>query len=226
VVAALVVGALLAAPAHAGVVSGRLTLGARLSRWWLDESRRYAEDGSLDNGNPGNFLGSLWGLDPKQGWVPLPFVEYRVVSVVGVGVAYDEVRIRTLDWADREQTATAGDGDLRLRGVQAFAFGRWANHTRFTPELRVGWSTYDSAFFEDPRWALPGRWFEVENTSGWFLGAGVRVAVAEAVGAELSFEHLALADIPAKAHLSASGHKNGVFPVRSDVLRLGVSCRF
>ena len=36
-----------------------------------------------DNGNPGNFLGSLWGAGVEQRAVPCPFLEYRVISVVG-----------------------------------------------------------------------------------------------------------------------------------------------
>lgn len=206
-------------------MGGRLTIGLRLSRWWLEDSRRYGENG-LDNRNPDNFLGSLWGLDPKRGWIPLPLVEYRVVSVVGLGAAYDEVRIQTLDWADLEKTKTAGDGDLRLRGLQLYAFGRFQNRTRVTPHARLGWSHYWSAFFEDPGWALPGRWFEVADTSGWFAAAGVSVKVWKGAGADASFEHLALSEITAKAHLSASGHKNGVFPVSSNVLRLGVRYQF
>jgi opacity protein-like surface antigen len=206
------------------IVGNRLSVGVRVSHWWLEDSRRYGENG-LDNQNPGNFVGSLWGLDAKQGWVPLPFVEYRIVSVVGVGAAYDEVRIKTLDWANDEHVATAGDGDLQLRGLQLWAFGRYANRTRVTPQLRMGWGHYWSAFYEDPGWPPP-RWFEVEDTSGWFGGVAVNVRVWSHVGADVAFEHLALSDIAAKAHLLNGGHKNGVFPVSSNVLRLGVTYKF
>ena len=95
-----------------------------------------------------------------------------------------------------------------------------------TPQLRAGWGHYWSAFYEAPGWALPGRWFEVQDTSGWFGAVGVTVAVWVHVGAEVCFEHLDLSDVQAKAHLLAGGHKNGAFPVSSNTLRLGVSYRF
>lgn len=208
-----------------GWADDRLAVGLRVSRWWLEDSRRSGANG-LDNRNPDNFLGSLWGLDPQQGYVPLPFLEYRVVSVVGVGAAYDEARVKTLDWGNDEHTATAGDGDLRIRGLQVYAFGCYPNRTRVTPYIRAGWGRYWSAFFESPGWALPGRFFEVQDARGWFAGASISVALWKRVGMEASYEHLALADIEAKAHLQGGGHKRGAFPMRSDALRVGVVYRF
>ncbi len=208
-------------------VDNRLAIGLRLSHSWLEDSRRYGENG-LDNGNPGNFLGSLWGLDLEQRAVPCPFLEYRVVSIAGLGVGYDETRIRTLDWGtdDDGRPVTAGDGDLRLRGVQVYAFARYPNRTRVTPQARLGWSHYSSAFFENPGWAQGGKSFDVQDTSGWFVAAGVGVRVWRGAGLDLSFEHLALGDVRAKARLGHGGHRNGAFPVRRDTLSLGLGYRF
>jgi opacity protein-like surface antigen len=211
--------------AQPGLIHGRLSLGLRVSHWSLSDSRRYAEDGSLDNHNPGNFLGSLWGLDPKQNWIPLPCLEYRVFSGFGIGAAYDQQRIKTLDWADDDKTTVSGDGDLQLRGAQVFAFGRYRNHSRFTPLARAGWGYYWAAFYENAGWQPP-RWMEVENSHGWFGGVGVEIAVKDQLGADVSFEHMALSDITAKAHLLYGGHKNGVFPVSGNALRLGVRFTF
>jgi hypothetical protein len=214
---------LAAPPAQAG---DRLVVGVRLSHRWLEDSRRYGENG-LDNHNTDvNFLGSLWGLDPLQRYVPAPFVEYRVVRGFGAGVAYDEARVKTLDWANDDHTATAGDGDLRLRGLQIYAFGRLRNRTRFTPFVRGGFSRYGSAFFEDPGWALPGRYFEVAGTHGWFADAGVRVALWRGIDLEASVEHSWLKDVDAKAHLQGGGGRRGSFPLRNDALRLGAAYRF
>lgn len=205
---------------------GRLSLGLRLSRLWLEDSRRYGPNG-LDNGNgPINFLGSLWGLDPVQRYVPSPFLEYRIVSGVGVGVAYDEARIRTLDWANAEKTVTAGDGDLRLRGAQIWGFASYPRGARITLGAYGGYGRYWPAFFEAPGWALPGRWFEVHATQGWLAGARLRVTPRRHLGIEVGYEHLGLADVPAKAHLLGGGHKNGVFPARSDALRAGLVYTF
>jgi hypothetical protein len=153
-------------------------------------------------------------------------VEYRVVRGFGAGVAYDEARIKTLDWASDDHTATAGDGDLRLRGLQIYAFGRLRNRTRFTPLFRGGFSRYGSAFFEDPGWALPGRYFEVQGTRGWFADAGVRVALWRGIDLDASVEHSWLKDVDAKAHLQNGGGRRGAFPLRNDALRVGAAYRF
>jgi opacity protein-like surface antigen len=203
-------------------VGGRLTLGVRFTHTWLVEDRRAGPNGYDNSNKRGNFLGSLWGLDAQQQYVPLPLVEYRVVRTFGVGVAYDQVRIKTLDWANPEHTMTAGDGDLEIRGVQTWAFGRWANRTRATPYLQVGFAHYWSRFLESPGWAAPGRYFEVESTQGWILTAGVRFAVGKGFALDGFYQRRQLDDVQAAAHLTGGGRIKGVFPVRSNVVAVGV----
>jgi hypothetical protein len=65
-------------------VANHLTIGARVTYFWLKDTRRSGPNG-LDNLNQaGNFLG-LWGLDAQQHYFPNPFVEYRVISGFGPG---------------------------------------------------------------------------------------------------------------------------------------------
>jgi opacity protein-like surface antigen len=208
-------------------VSGRLTLGIAVSHTWLEDDRRSGPNG-YDNANrSGNFLGSLWGLDPKQSYVPGPFLEYRIVSAFGLGVAYNQLTVKTLDWGDAERTWTAGDGDLRMRGAQVFAFGRLANRTRVTPYVRVGFAYYWSAFFESPGWATPGRSFEVSDTKGWLAGAGLRAALWKGVGLEGCYEHEQLADVKAAVRFTSGGKgTKGAFPVRNDAVSLRLSYAF
>jgi opacity protein-like surface antigen len=203
-------------------VGGRLTLGVRVSHSWLVEDRRAGPNGYDNSNKQGNFLGSLWGLDAQQQYLPLPLVEYRVVKTFGVGVAYDEMKIKTLDWANPEHTATAGDGDLEVRGVQAYAFGRYANRTRFTPYLHLGFAHYWSRFLESPGWAAPGRYFEVDDSQGWFVTAGVRFAVGKGLALDGCYQRRQLGDVQAAAHLVGGGRIKGVFPVRSNVFAVGV----
>ena len=101
-----VVAEVRAAPADSGSGSGggwistRLSVGARFTYYWLEETRRSGENG-YDNGNlSGNFLGSLWGLDAQQHYFPNPYFEYRVSSGFGIGAMYDQLRVKTLDWAN------------------------------------------------------------------------------------------------------------------------------
>jgi opacity protein-like surface antigen len=203
-------------------VRGRLAAGVRGSHSWLVENRRSGPNGYDNSNKSGNFLGSLWGLDARQRYVPGPVLEYRIVGPFGVGAAYDRVRVKTLDWGNPEHTITAGDGDLEIRGAQAYAFGRYRNRTRATPYLQVGFAHYGSRFLESPGWAAPGRYFEVGATQGWLVTAGVRVAVWKGVAVDGSYQRLQLGDVEAVAHLAGGGRVKGSFPVRSNVVSLGV----
>ncbi len=163
----------------------------------------------------------------RQRYVPKPFLEYRVVSALGLGVAYDQVRIETLDWGNAERTKTAGDGDLRARGAQVYAFGRFANRTRVTPYAQIGFAYYWSAFFESPGWAAPGRAFDVSDTRGWLAGAGLRVALWKGIAVDGSYQHLQLGDVAAAVRYASGGRgTKGAFPMRSDVVALGLSYGF
>jgi hypothetical protein len=208
-------------------VANRLTLGVRSSWFHLEDTRRYAADGSLDNGNlQGNFLGSLWGLDAQQRPIPFPFLEYRVVSALGAGVAYDQARAKTLDWADETQTATAGDGDVEIRGVQAYVFGRAPRWGRLTPYGQLGLSRYASSFYALPGWAIPGRHFEVDGTHGWFAAVGGHLSLGRHLGMDLQLRHSQTQDVSARAYFLGNRHRSGAFPMRCDSLGAGVFYAF
>lgn len=207
-------------------ISTRLVVGARFTYYWLEDSRRAGENG-YDNGNlEGNFLGSLWGLDAQQHIFPNPYLEYRVVSGLGLGVAYDELRVKTLDWANEEQVATAGDGDLEIRGVGVYLVGRYRNRTRFEPYGSAGFAWYRSHFDVSPGWAAPGRRFEVEDTDGWFVTAGVKMSLARHFGVDVMFRHSHLGDVGARAYLRPNRYREGAFPMRYDALAVGALYAF
>ncbi len=207
-------------------IEGRLSIGLRASHFWLEDSRRSDAQG-YDNGNlSGNFLGSLWGLDPEQRYLPSPFLEYRVVSSFGVGTAYDRARVRTLDWGNDAHTVTAGDGDFDIRGLQVYAFGRYSGWTRVTPYAQLGFAQYWSRFFVSPGWAAPGRRFVVDGTEGWLATAGVRLALGRHAGVDLQYRHLDVADVAGRAYLRNNHYRAGGFPVRSDWLGVGLAYAF
>jgi len=198
---------LLASPALA---DDRVTVGMRVERSWLTDSRR---------GDKDHFLGSLWGLDSSQSYLPSPFLEVRITGPVGMGLAYGQARVRTLDWADSSHTVAAGDGDLQLRGGEVYAFARARNRSRVTPYARVGYARYWSDFVELPGW--PGH-FETGTTRGWTAGAGVRVALWKGCGLDVLYEHRSLGPVAAVAMGSNGVRTDGAFPVRSNALSLGV----
>ena len=207
-------------------IATRLSIGARFTYYWLEETRRSSESG-YDNGNlDGNFLGSLWGLDTEQHYFPNPYLEYRVVSAFGIGVTYDQVRAKTLDWANEEQAITAGDGDVEIRGVGVYLVARYRNRTRFEPYASAGFAWYQSRFFESSGWAAPGRRFIVEDTDGWFVTAGCKVSVGKHLGVDATIRHSIVGDVAARAYLVGNRYRGGAFPMRHDALAIGVVYAF
>ena len=197
-----------------------------MTSFWLEDTRRVDANG-LDNANlSGNFLGSLWGLDPVQRWVPSPFLEYRVVSSVGLGIAYDQARVKTLDWADQANQITAGDGDLQVRGLQAYLVGRLRIGGRISAQAHAGRGFYHSEFFASPGWLAPGRRFVVADTSGWLVSAGGTVSVVRHFGLEASYRHSWTADVDARAYLRPNKYREGSFPMRSDAVSVGAAYSF
>jgi hypothetical protein len=208
-------------------IATRLSVGARFTFYWLEDTRRCA-NGACDNRDiTGNFLGSLWGLDAQQHYFPNPYLEYRVVSAFGVGVMYDELRARTLDWANDEHTQTAGDGDLELRGVGVYLVARYRNRSRFEPYANAGFAWYQSHFYVSPGWAAPGRSFEVEDTQGWFGALGCKVRLGRHMGVDALFRHSDVGDVSARAYLGIGNrYRAGAFPMRYDALAIGAVYTF
>ena len=221
-----------AAPADSGSasaggwISTRLSVGARFTYYRLEETRRSGENG-YDNGNlSGNFLGSLWGLDAQQHYIPNPYLEYRVLSGLGIGVMYDELRVKTLDWANQEQMVTAGDGDLEIRGIGAYLLARYRNPSRYSPYATAGYVWYQTHFDVTPAWAAAGRRFLVEDTEGWFVSGGCTVRVAKHLGVDASVRYSHIGDVAARAQLVGNRYRTGAFPMRYTALALGVTYAF
>jgi hypothetical protein len=226
-----IVGAREAAPDEDSSFSSRwaakrLSIGLRVTGFHLEDSRRSTDHG-FDNTNiQGNFLGSLWGLDAEQHYFPNPFLEYRLVSSFGLGVAYDQARARTLDWGNAQQTITAGDGELEIRGLLLYAFGRYRNRTRLTPHAEVGVGRYHSRFYETADWkgGGPGRHFVVDDTGGWFFSLGCNLALDKHLGVDGLYRHSQIDDVSARACFSeACNHPRlGAFPMRNDLFGVGL----
>lgn len=200
----------------------RLAVGLRVDLFRLEESRRSGSNG-YDNANLGvNFLGSLWGLDARQSYVPSPFAELRLVRGLAVGVAYDAQRAKTLDWADEDKVRTAGDGDVEIRGIQAWGSWRVRLGRRWTAHAAAGYAHYWSRFLVSPGWAAPGRSFVVEGTDGWVAGLGCRFSLGRHLGVDGDLRHLQVGDVAARAYFGTKRFRSGAFPMRSDSVSVGL----
>ncbi len=211
----------------------RLTIGADWTHLSLDDTRRLGADGPDNKNTRGNYLGSLWGLDARQHVFPDPFVEYRVVSSVGVGASFDQRRARTLDWGDNVQrVAVFGDGDVEVRGVQAYAFGRYRIRMRVTPYGRIGIARYRSRFLVLPSWTGgdPGRVIQVDDTSGWFFAVGSEVAVGHHAALDAFYRRSLVRDVATRDYNDIihrpQQHRSGAFPMHGHELGVGVAYTF
>jgi hypothetical protein len=208
-------------------VADHLLVGASLTHFWLDDTRR-ATDHGYDNQNlTGNFLGSLWGLDAQQHYFPDPMLEYRIISSFGVGLAYDQARAKTLDWGIIDtRVTTIGDGDVEIRGLQFYLFGRYPNRTRLAPYANVGVSRYSSRFLPSPLWVAPGRHLDVDSTRGWFLASGCNVALGRHWGLQVFYRYSHVGAVSGRAFFHGTHHRSGAFPMRNNRLGTGLFYAF
>lgn len=211
----------------------RWAIGAGWSYIALEDTRRVTDSGPDNTNIRGNYLGSLWGLDAEQHAFPDPFVEYGFRSWFGVGASYEQQRAKTLDWQHNDPTLPpVGDGELEVRGAQLYAFGRYPNHTPFTPRATVGRARYWSRFFTLPSWngGDPGKVLQVDDTWGWILSAGCRVALGRHAGLDVSYRRAQIGDVVARAYGdiidNPDRYRKGAFPMRSRSLRLGIAYSF
>ena len=211
-------------------MEGRLIIGARIHHFELKDTRRRVR-GRLENTNiRGNFVGSVWGLDEIQHYVPRLYVLLLAVPYVGAGVTFDQVSAETVDWGDEEKSFRATDGDLETWGPTFFVQARWPNASRFTPFAEWGRTKYFADFKEDPDWAAvaPGYRFEVDDTYGTMHALGCEYAITPNWSVHAYWRRLRGASVAARAYFTPGPRvgRAGAFPIEYDMYALGTSYHF
>ncbi|OQA26479.1 MAG: hypothetical protein BWY59_01366 [Verrucomicrobia bacterium ADurb.Bin345] len=203
----------------------RWEVGARITHFSLEDDDRGGNNSNIR----GNFLGSIWGLEEEQSYLPKPYIQYLVIPYGGVGLGYDAMTIKTVDWGDDARTFKSSDGDLTVQGAAFYLFGRYPNETRFTPFAEVGFVYYMADFDEDSEWKAtgPGYRFEVDDTSGNYIALGCNVQIYEQWFMNIYFRRLFEATVDGKAHFGPGYRpRSGSFPLENDAWGLGVSYQF
>ena len=208
-------------------IHDQLEVGARITYFQLkDDERGIRNNWDLQR----NFIGSIWGLEEKQSYIPKPYVQYAIIKYAGVGLSYDELTVKTVDWGNLEGTVKGGDGDCMIRGPVVYVFGRYPNSTRFTPFAELGYIYYFADFEEDPAWAAvgPGYRFEVDDTGSQYVAAGCDIRIKGQWQAGIYFRQLYNADVDARAYFSPGPRvgRSGSFPFDSRQFGLELSYRF
>ncbi len=208
----------------------RIEIGARVHYFSLKDTRRTIR-GRYENTNVrGNFVGSVWGLDEIQDYVPRLFANVMMNSYFGVGMTYDMIAAETVDWGDLEKSFRTTDGDLKTWAPILYLLVKWPNETRFEPFAELGSARYFARFKEDPVWAAtaPGYRFEVDDSWGTTFALGCNLALSEHWHAHLYWRRMRGASANARAYFSPSSRvgRFGEFPLEYDMYGIGTSYRF
>ena len=200
------------------VLRDHLEIGARIVRFDLKDTEREASSGRPSNFNlEGNFIGSLWGLEEIQDYVPRLYAQYAFIPDLGIGITYDHLGAKTLDWGDLYATSIVGDGDLEIWGPLVYLFMRYSNSTPVRPYAELGAAYYFASFDETAEWATtaPGYRFEVDDTLGFYLACGLDVALHESWHVDLYMRYLYGAEVDARAYFKpgATPGRTGSFPL-------------
>ena len=210
--------------------SDRLSVGARVYNFELRDTRRSVRGRYSNNNIKGNFIGSVWGLDEEQDYIPRLHFQFMVNPYWGLGITYDQVGAKTVDWGNLEGTETSSDGTVNISGPMAYLTGRYPNSTKTTPFVELGWAQYSASFDTNPAWAAtaPGYRFEVDDTRGNFLGFGVDIAIYKRCALSLYYRRMNNAEVDARAYFTPGSRvgRSGAFPMEYDMFGLGVTCWF
>lgn len=215
-------------------ISNRLTLGARVCFFALDETRRRGENGLRNEngfaGNHVNYIGSLWGLEEIQDPIPRLYLQWTCCRYLGLGLTYDHVAAKTLDWKDASRTETQGDGDLQIRGPLAYLYAQLPNSSRLTPLAELGLAYYFADFCETEAWAHtgPGYRFEVDDTVGYYFALGTDLAITRCWHCDFYWRFMYGPEVDARAYFHPGNilGREGSFPMEYQMAGFGVSYHF
>lgn len=210
-------------------INDRLEIGARIYRFSIRDDRRTGPNGPRNSNPRVNYIGSLWGLDEIQDYIPRLYVQYAFTPYFGAGVSYDRLAAKTLDTPVKEKNWKPGDGDIQIRGPMLYLFARYPNMTRFTPFGELGWIYYYADFKVMDKWASLGPYhrFSVDNTHAYFLGLGLNTALTDRWHVNAYWRRTFEADVDVRVYFRKERlSRKGTFPMDSDVFGLGVSYLF
>ncbi len=209
-------------------IHNHLQIGTRSVHRVLTDDGSYPDEGWFD---PDNLLGTIYGLEMKQNYMPLQFyARYFVNEYFGFELGYDQLKAKTLT-PDRYGT----DGDVSLRGITLGVMGFYHNASEFTPYAGLGLEFLSADFSEARHWAtswggVRKREMVVDDVQAIFVAVGVMWALHDRWNVDFSAKYMGNAD----ADVVFNGYTYGVldtvqkghYPLNNWCFQLGVSYNF
>lgn len=183
-----------------GVMSERLEIGLRVMHYRLTDSAKTTRD--EESNVVGGYTSriSLYRLEEKQNYLPLPYARWKFNPYVAAELAFYDFRARTDTIWDGHT-----DGDVLASGPALQLLGRYPNETPFTPFAGLGmtWLStdfdYNAAFHENGL-----RRIELEDTQAFIWSVGCSVAIQERWQADVALYGMNT-DIDAHYSMSRDG---------------------
>ena len=167
-------------------IEDRLSLGTRVLWYSLTDTKK---------GEPfeGSFLGSIYKTDEVQDNAPIyAYLNYAITKYFGVGISYDQFKIKTLDNG-------AGDGTFDINGPITYLFAQYPNDSFVTPFAEIGAAFYSVSFDARDEWTYGGgdgttvrRRFDPDNTVGFALGGGLDFEIYKGLTANLYVRYVSM----------------------------------
>lgn len=209
-------------------IRDHLEIGTRISWFSLLDTQQGDEALAADPATrpiSGSFLGSLTGLEEEQNYAPYNFfINYAILPWMGIGLSYQQVEVRTIDFK-------GGDGNFNADGPSPYLFFRYLNESRFTPYGEIGLVLWSISFDPLPEWSEGGRrQFVVEDDVGFFLAGGVDYEVVEHVFLDFQIRYVT-GDAQTEFYFEnperiGEPNATGDFPLEHVAVALGAKWRF
>ncbi len=201
-------------------IKDRLSIGTRVLWYSLTDTEQGEEfDGS--------FLGSINRTEEDQDLAPVYiYVEYAITPYFGIGISYDQFKVKTLD-------SGGGDGTFELDGPIIYGFGRFENGSAFTPFAEIGMAFYSNSFNARDEWTFSDgsstvrNRFEPDDATGFVIAGGLDYEIVENLSANIYLRYTSVdfdVDYYFTPNSTTTPYRKGTFP--GDHFSYGIGLKY
>ena len=196
------------------VLKNRLEIGTRSTCFALLENKR-------DTPRENSFVGTVNRLKEDQHLAPFkPYVQYKVLSFLGVGASYDDFGAEA--W-DNEGT----DGTAELSGPMVYLLASYPNPFPLVPFCELGAAFYSAEFHKSSGWGhdRSNKHIDLNDPKGYYVALGCDVLVHKRWTVNL-YGRYTNVDVDGSWFDGTKTHDNVIFTMSHASIGLGVKYCF